>query len=427
MNFLWLGAGLLVALVFAHGVDRAVETAVSCAQAGRLRSKAGGSRAAASALAILDAPARYLTAVSLGTQTLSLLAISLVGAFIGEFLPGWEGSEVLALAGLSLFACLVLIVFGDLIPRRIVALDPERALCLLAGPIRAWTRVVGFLAAGLNGVGEGILRLLRVKPSNGGVSVTPETIGTLIEQGAKAGVFDQAEQEMVERVLRLGDRRVSLIMTPRAKVLWLDIADDPATLREKLLGAPHSRFPVCEGTLDNVVGVVHVKDLLVKSLLGEPVNLRGFVQLPELIPDSVKILQVLDLFKRPGIHMALVLDEFGGVSGLVTITDVLEAIVGDLPSGLPDEEPLAVQREDGSWLLDGVLGLDEFKELFGLSRLPGEDRGEFMTLAGFLITQMGHIPAIAEVHEWDGLCFEVMDTDGRKVDRILVRRIDGAR
>lgn len=420
MNFIWIGAGLLAVLVLAHGAHTVVEAAIASSRPARLRPKAATNRAAATALAILDAPARYLTAVRLGTLTASLLAISLCGALVSEYTPGWQGTEPLTLAGLSLLACLILILFGDLIPRKIVGIDPEGALCLLSGPIRAWTAVAGLPASALNGIGGALLRLLRINPDAASNSVTSETIGTLIEQGAKAGVFDQAEREMVERVLRLGERRVSLIMTPRAKVLWLDIADDPATLRAKLLDAPHSRFPVCEGTLDNVVGVVHVKDLLVKSLMGEPVNLRGFVQLPELIPDSVKILQVLDLFKRPGTHMALVLDEFGGVSGLVTITDVLESIVGDLPE--PDAEPLAVRRDDGSWLLDGAIGLDEFKELFKLPSLPGEDRGEFMTLAGFLITQMGHIPAIAESHVWNGLHFEVMDTDGRKVDRVLVRQ-----
>ena len=222
--------------------------------------------------------------------------------------------------------------------------------------------------------------------------MTEEEIRALIEQGTQAGMFEEAEQEMVERVFRLGDRRVSAVMTPRTEIVWLDREASAQEIRRTITESVHSRFLVADGSLDNVLGVVHAKDLLAHMLGEQVVNLEATLQQPLYVPESMRALKVLELFKQSGTHIALVIDEYGGIQGLVTPSDILEAIVGDLPEAGEQVDPLAVQRADGSWLLDGMLPVDEFKDLFDLGELPGEDQGIYQTLAGFVIMQLGRIP-----------------------------------
>ena len=214
-------------------------------------------------------------------------------------------------------------------------------------------------------------------------------------------------------------------MTPRHEVAWLDIEDPPEVLKKKILDCPYSRFPVAQGSLDNVLGEVDAKDLLASSLAGEPFNLKTFIRKPLYVPEIMPALKVLEVFKQSGTQMALVLDEYGSIQGLVTLTDILEAIVGDIPSAEELAEPPVVQREDGSWLLDGMLSVDEFKELFQLEDLPGEEQGLYQTLAGFVMSQIGRIPTAADHFEWTGLRFEVLDMDGPRVDKVLVLPVYG--
>jgi putative hemolysin len=233
-------------------------------------------------------------------------------------------------------------------------------------------------------------------------------------------MFEEAEQEMVERVFRLGDRRVSAVMTPRTEIVWLDREASAQEIRRTITESVHSRFLVADGSLDNVLGVVHAKDLLAHMLGEQVVNLEATLQQPLYVPESMRALKVLELFKQSGTHIALVIDEYGGIQGLVTPSDILEAIVGDLPAAGEEVEPLAVQRADGSWLLDGMLPVDEFKDLFDLGELPGEDQGIYQTLAGFVIMQLGRIPVAADHFVWEGFKLEVMDMDGNRVDKVLV-------
>jgi len=266
---------------------------------------------------------------------------------------------------------------------------------------------------------ELLLRALGMRPSTEPL-VTEEEIRALIEQGTQAGMFEEAEQEMVERVFRLGDRRVSAVMTPRTEIVWLDREASALEIRRTITESAHSRFLVADGSLDNVLGVVHAKDLLAHILGEQVVNLEATLQQPLYVPESMRALKVLELFKQSGTHIALVIDEYGGIQGLVTPNDILEAIVGDLPEAGEQVEPLAVQREDGSWLLDGMLPVDEFKDLFDLGELPGEDQGIYQTLAGFVVMQLGRIPAATDYFVWEGLKIEVMDMDGNRVDKVLV-------
>ncbi len=222
--------------------------------------------------------------------------------------------------------------------------------------------------------------------------VTEEEIKTLVQQGTEAGVFEESEQDMVEAVFRLGDKNARSLMTPRTQIAWLDLQDNAEQVREKILSSGHSCFPVATGGLDKVDGVVLAKDLLTHSLAGRALDLKALMQQPLFVPRTVTALEVLESFKKTGQHIALVVDEYGGIEGLLTHHDILEAIAGDIPFDGKPTDPKVVQRHDGSWLLDGMLSIDEFKEIFQLEDLPGEKRDAYQTLGGFVFTRMGRIP-----------------------------------
>ena len=266
-----------------------------------------------------------------------------------------------------------------------------------------------------------VLKILGVRPSEE-PQITEEEIRVLIEQGTEAGMFEQAEEDIMKRVFQLGDRRVTAIMTPRVDIIWLDI-DDPyeenlVTLRE---GA-HARFPVCQDGLDNLLGLVKVYDLLMETLDGQKLDLTKSLQKPVFVPESTRALRVLELFQQTGNQLAFVVDEYGVTQGLVTLTDIFQALVGDLPSAEELEEPQAIQREDGSWLFDGMLPIYQFKEILELDdrELPSEHRGTYHTLGGFVVMYLGRIPISADHFTWGNLRFEVMDMDGNRVDKVMV-------
>jgi putative hemolysin len=265
-----------------------------------------------------------------------------------------------------------------------------------------------------------VLRVLGVKPSTE-PPVTEDEIKIMIEQGKQAGVFEKTEQDMVERIFRLSDRRVYTLMTQRADIIWLEVDDAPETVQEKAASG-RSRYPVCEGSLDRIRGIVKMKDLLARSLAGQPLDLKSALRQPLYVPESMRAFKVLELFKQSRTHIALVLNEYGSVQGLITLNDILEAIVGDIPSSDMPNEPMIVKREDGSWLVDGMLPVEDFKKHFQLAALPSEEAGEYQTLGGFVMMHMERIPKPTEHFEWDGLRFEVMDMDGHRVDKVLVMR-----
>ena len=255
--------------------------------------------------------------------------------------------------------------------------------------------------------------------------VTQEEISLLLQEGTKAGVFEEGEHELIKRVFRFFDRRARALMTPRSDVVWLDVADSPEEIRSKIITSHHTRFPVCDQSLDNLLGIVQIKDLLQEGASFEPFRIKGRLTLPLFLYEGTRGLKTLEAFKKTASRVAVVLDEFGTVLGLVTLSDILQAIVGDMPAKPQSEEeqPPAVERADGSWLLDGRMVLDEFRDLFNVSSLP---EGDFHTLAGLVVTELGHIPRIAESFECCGLRFEIVDMDGQRVDRILVKRVEGS-
>jgi putative hemolysin len=250
--------------------------------------------------------------------------------------------------------------------------------------------------------------------------VTEDEIRTLVQQGAEAGVFEEEAEDMVEAVLRLGDKTARSLMTPRTQITWLDLESSMDQIRKRIIESGRSRFPVAKGSLDKVMGVVQAKDLFAASLAGKPLDLAVLMQQPLFVPRTISVLELLESFKKTSQHIALVVDEYGGIEGLLTHHDILEAIAGDIPTGEKPAAAKAVRRHDGSWLLDGMLSVDEFKEIFQVETLPGEKRDAYQTLGGFVFTQMGRVPSVAESFEWHGLRFEIVDMDGKRIDKVLV-------
>jgi putative hemolysin len=248
----------------------------------------------------------------------------------------------------------------------------------------------------------------------------------LVQKGTEAGIFEESEQEMIEAVFRLGDRSARSLMTPRTQIVWLDVNDPIEENRKKIAESGHSRFPVCADALDHVKGLVQAKDLLAGNLTGKPFDLEALLQQPMFVPRSVSALRVLESFKQSGKHIALVVDEYGGIAGLLTHHDILEAIAGEIPFSEMHTDPKAVRRPDGSWLLDGMLPVEDFKEILQVESLPGEKKDAYQTFGGFVFMQIGRIPSVSDHFEWNGWRFEVVDMDGKRIDKVLVTSIGEA-
>jgi putative hemolysin len=275
------------------------------------------------------------------------------------------------------------------------------------------SRVFSPLIKMMSGATNFVLKIFGVNPSVE-PPITEEELQLLIDQGTQAGVFEEAEQDMVEGIFSLGDTRVYSVMTPRTEVVWLDVSDSTEEILEKMSGSPYSRFPLRQDSLETILGIVKSRDLLVSILSQKQINLKELAKPAYFIPETMLASRALEVLKKNNAEMLLVVDEFGGVQGLLTINDILEEIVGVMEG----DEPQATQRQDGSWLLDGMLEVDEFKEIFNLNELPHET--EYETLSGFIMTSLGRLPQTADHFEWNNLRFEVVDMDGRRVDKVLV-------
>lgn len=291
---------------------------------------------------------------------------------------------------------------------------------IMVRPMR-WLSVLAYpLVKLLSWSTDLVLLVLRVRKSDE-PQITEKEIKLMIDQGTEAGVFHKGEKEMVSNVMRLDALKVGAIMTPRMDMYYLDVANPIEENRRRLIESPHSVIPVCRNGLDNVLGVVEAKDLLRRALSGDELKLTAAIRPANYIPKSLSPVQLLEEFKRSKIALALVVDEYGEVAGLATLKDVMEAIVGDIPSEeADDDEPEAIQREDGTWLLDGTLTIEKFKQLFDVETLPDEATGNFHTIGGFVMLQLGHVPRATDHFEWDKLYFEVVDMDKNRVDKILV-------
>ena len=419
---------IILLLVLANGLFVMSELAIISARKVRLQQLANhGDAKARVALELASSPNQFLATVQIGITLLAILSGAFGESVIAKRLAPilslipWLASYRQALA--SVIAVLIItyltLIIGELVPKRLALNHPEPIASVVAIPMRMLATIASPIAYLLGISTETVLRILGIKPSTE-PQITEEEIRVLIEQGTEEGTFEEAEQDMVERVFRFGDRPVSSFMTPRPEIVWLDLEDSPEENRQKIIDGGNSRYPVCQGELDNVLGIIPVTDLLVRCFNSEKLDLTVGLRQPVFVPESTRGLKVLELFKQTVTHMALVVDEYGVIQGLVTLNDVMSEIVGDVPSDDSQENPQIVQREDGSWLLDGMLSVDEFFALFNLEQLQYEERGSYQTLGGFVMTHLGRIPAVADHFEWQEMRFEVMDMDGNRVDKVLV-------
>lgn len=415
-------------LILFNGVFVLSEIALVSSRKARLQQWANeGNSKARTALQLASEPKRFLSAIQIGITLVGILAGAFGGATVADSLAKLLGRNALlapyanALGfGIVVLAITFLtLLFGELVPKRIGLTHPERIAVFTAVPMRVLCWAAAPVSWGVNLCSDLALWLLRVKPSLE-PPVTEEELKILIQQGTEAGTFEAAERDMLHRVIRLGNRQVSALMTPRSEVVWLDIGDPPGEAQRKIAGSFHARFPVGRGSLDDIVGVVQSKELLAPSLSGKALDLNAALRPPLYLPEGTPALKALERFRRSPMHMALVVDEYGGFKGLVTLNDLLASIVGDLDEAALGQEPGAVRREDGSWLVDGMMPVDEFKELFRIARLRKEEKGYFRTVGGFVMMQLGRVPRSADHFHWNGFRFEVMDMDGRRVDKVLV-------
>jgi len=418
-------------LIGANGLLAMSEIAIVAARKARLQHSANsGDKGAAAALELATHPNRFLATVQIGITLVGILAGAFGGATLAHKIEHLAlGVPTLApyggllgvgtvVAGITFFS----LVLGELVPKRIALVHTERIASAVAAPMRFLSLVTSPIVRLLGASTDITLKLFRVKPSQE-PHVTPEEIKALVEQGTALGVFEESEQDMIEGVLRLDERPIGTYMTPRTQMVSIDIKDTPETLRSKMVDSRHSRFPVIQGTFDNVLGMVSAKAIVKQALSGRPTNIRQALEPPLFVPETASALKVLDLFKREGTHFALVTDEYGGIQGLVTDRDILEAIVGELPSRDEPHEPEVTVREDGSWLVDGLLNIDRLKEILDRDEtLPDEESGHYHTVSGFMMTQLGGIPTVGQHFHWKDFRFEVVDMDGRRVDKVLIAK-----
>ncbi len=419
---------LILILILINAVLSMSEAALVASRKARLQQQASeGNKSSALALKLIEDPNIFLSAIQIGITLIGVLNGAVGGATISEWLAValqdvpylGEFSEEVALGLVVVVITILTIWLGELVPKRLGLTSPEKIAQTVAGPTLFLSKVFSPLIKLMSGATNFVLRAIGVNPSSE-PPVTEEEIHLLISQGKQAGVFQEAEQEMVEGVFSLGDSRVYSLMTPRTEVVWLDISDTIEEIRAKIADCPYSRFPVRQDSLETILGIVKSRDLLIASLSGKEFDLKSLLKPAFFIPETMFASRALELFKEKNTELLLVVDEFGGLQGLLTINDILEEIVG----AMEFEEPQATQRQDGSWLLDGMLEVDEFKELFNFKVLPHED--EYETLSGFTMTQLGRVPQPADNFEWNGYRFEVMDMDGRRVDKLLVTTLPKA-
>jgi putative hemolysin len=432
MSWVLLEVLFILLLILANGLFAMSEIAVISARKVRLQQWINeGNHNARTALDLANAPNQFLSTVQVGITLVGILAGAFGGARIASNLapllrqvPGLAPySGAISLVIVVLVITYLSLVVGELVPKQIALSNPEQISTAIARPMRRLSALSAPVVHLLSLSTDLIMRLLRIPPVSEQLA-TEEDIKVLLEQGTEAGTFEATETDIVQRVFRLGDRRVDSLMTPRLEITWLNLNDSPEKNRQTMLRSAHSRFPVCQGSLDDVVGIVHVKDLLSAGLQGEVFDLTQALHRPLFVPESMRALKVLELFKRSDTpHTALVVDEYGVIQGLVTINDILEAIVGDLPSTEDLDEPPAIRREDGSWLLDGMLPVEDLFDLFGIRGTRRVSTGSYHTLGGFVIHHLGRIPTSANHFIWQSLRFEVVDMDGNRVDKVLVKPV----
>jgi putative hemolysin len=420
---------ILLLLILLNGVFAMSEMAIVSARRPRLKAMADrGSRGARAALKLLDDPSRMLSTVQIGITLIGIVAGAYGATAIADDIAPWLArvspqlaptAPAIAFGFVIAVTTFLSLIFGELAPKRLALAAPERLAALMAPMMALLATLAAPVVLVLRGTTEGLLALLGLNRTRE-EDVTEEELQSLIDEGAKVGIIESEEREMIEGVMRLGDRSVRAIMTPRPDMVWLDLDHPREEVLQRIGESGHSRFPVAAGGADSIVGVVQTKELLAHLASTGEINLRAVMHPPAFVPETMSVLRLLEAMRGNPVRMVLVADEYGAVQGLVTAADLLESIAGD--AALSEDESIAqpVRRDDGSWLIDGMMPVDEFEQLVGIRDLRQAD--EYATVAGLVMHLLRKLPQEGDRTERWPLRFEVVDMDGRRIDKVIVRR-----
>lgn len=418
----------LLVLVACNGLLAMSELAIVSARKLRLQQRAeAGDVGARRALALANEPTRFLSTIQIGITAVGILAGAFGGATLSRELEYWFGTvpplapyrEPLSFGLVVVGITYLSLIIGELVPKQIALTNAERIAARIARPMELLSAVAAPAVWVVSASANAVLGLIRVRPTKEAL-VSEDEVKLLIQHGTHSGVFEPAEQALLEGALGLGDQRVAELMTPRPRVVWLDVEDPPEENWKKVAGSSHTCFPVCQGDLSDLLGIVSIRLLWERLARGEPVDLRGLPLFPPtFVVDQNSALKLLEVFQSSEGQLVLVIDEHGQVVGVVTQTDLMEAVVGDAMLFGKRRELRPLQRPDGSWLLDGLLGLDAVKKHLAVNELPGGEEMRYRTLGGLIFSELGRAPRLGDALDWDGWCLEVVEMDGLRIDKVL--------
>jgi putative hemolysin len=416
---------IITILIVLNGIFAMSEIALVSSRKTRLQEMASdGNENAKKALELAKSPNHFLSTVQVGITLVATVTGAFGGSTIAEGLDkflkvvpviGYVSAPLSFLIVVALITYFSLIV-GELVPKRLAMSNPELIACYMAPSMTYISKATYPLINILSISTDTVLRLMQLKPRQT-PTVTEEEIRVMMKEGTRAGIFQKVEKDIVERVLRLNDRKVSTLMN---EIIWFEVNTPLNVIKDVITKSPYSHYPICKENLDTVIGIVNNRELLRDYLIDGKMDIMKSVQKPIYVPESMGALKVIETFKKSSMHVALVVDEYGSVKGIVSLNDILKAIVGEIQSSDDSEDPMVVRRSDGTLLLDGKLDIGEIHDLLDIKTFPGEDSGNFQTLGGFVMTHLAKIPVSGDKFDLDGTIFEVVDMDGNRVDKVLV-------
>jgi putative hemolysin len=427
-----MDVALLAFLILLNGLFAMSEMALTASRKARLQVMVeSGEPGAAAAMELHDNPTRFLSTVQIGITSIGVLNGIVGEAAFSQPLANWlvhdlnvaqKPASLAATALVVVIITVLTIIFGELVPKRLGQMYPETVARLVARPMNWLSAATRPLVLLLSASTNTVLKLLGIRggPAR---SVTEEEIAASLEEGLDAGVIEAQEHQMVRNVFRLDDRQIGSMMIPRAEIAWLDVEAPQAEVLALISEHGHTRYPVCRGSLDDVIGVLGAHSLLQPLAQGQAPDLQALLKPPVFVPETLSGMELLEHFRTSRADLVFVVDEYGAVQGVISERDVLEAITGEF-AGTSDEDAWAVQRSDGSWLIDGLIPVPELKDRLELKELPDEERGRYNTLAGMVMLLLGRLPSTTDVVQWQGWRFEVVDLDGKRVDKVLATRTD---
>lgn len=419
---------IIIILIILNGILSMSELAVVSSRKGKLQKMINeGKKHAQTVIDLNENPNQFLSTIQIGITLIGVLTGAFGGAtlstplanVISPYVPYAESISVLIVVIITTYLSLVI---GELVPKRIALNSPERVAVKVAKSMKILSKICKPFVIILSKSTNAVLTILRINHKED-TSITEEEIELMIEESRVEGNIEKEEEDIIKRVFKLDEQKVDMIMTPRSEIIWIDLDDSPEENKKKIIESKRSIFPIAKGELDDFMGVVQSKDILAVLFENKEMNLEKIVKNPIVVPENLESLELLKQYKenKEYVHMALIVDEFGSVSGLITLNDLLEGIVGDIPGIDETDDPIATQRADGTWLIDGRYQIDRFKELFDYSEeFPDEKEDNFTTIAGFILSFCGKIPEEGEEFIWDRFSFEIVDMDGNKIDKLLI-------